>query len=40
MYLGENYHAQYQNDIDLNKFTNKLLNKTRPLKQSNIMKGQ
>ena len=40
MYLGENYHAQYQNDIDLNKFTNKLLNKTHRLKQSNIMKGQ
>ena len=25
MYLGENYYAQYQNDIYLNKFTNKLL---------------
>ena len=25
MYLGEIYYAQYQNDVYLNKFTNKLL---------------
>jgi hypothetical protein len=32
MYLGENYYAQYQNDIYLNKFTNKLLIRLNPLK--------
>ena len=37
MYLGENYHAQYQNDIDLNKLTNKLLNKTHPLMKYNLI---
>ena len=37
MYLGENYYAQYQNDIYLNKFTNKLLNKTHPLMKYNLI---
>ena len=30
MYLGENYYVQYQNDIYLNTFTNKLLMRLTP----------